>query len=254
MLAEIAPQLSLVIPAFEEARRLPACLEQVAEFCRLLTVSFEVLVVVERSNDGTLQIAEEAAAQQVNFRAIDNRVHRGKGFAVRSGMLQARGDVIFYMDVDLSVPLEEVRLFLDYFAQHPEVAVLIGNRRHARSNIVKQQSFVRRELGRTFNRVIRKLLGIRLEDTQCGFKAFRREAAREIFSRQQIDGFAFDVEVLLLAARLGYKMADLPVRWTNSIDSKVNFLRDGLQMLRDALAARSMVERAMVENPARVQV
>jgi dolichyl-phosphate beta-glucosyltransferase len=203
---------------------------------------YEVLVIVERSADGTLDIAARFAAQQAHFQAIDNAVQRGKGCAVRSGMLRARGDFIFYMDADLSVPLAAVPEFLARFESEPRADVLLGNRQHAMSRITRRQSWLRRTMGQAFNGILKASGLASLHDTQCGFKAFRRAAARDIFSRQTLDGFAFDVEVLLLAERLGYKIADLPVEWINSPESKVRIVQDSWRMLRDTLRVRQIID------------
>lgn len=233
------------MPAYNEARRLPQTLDSLREFGREFTRTFEVLIVVEHSSDDTLEIASEAARKQDNFLAIANGPQRGKGHAVRSGMLRARGEYVFYMDADLSVPLAEIGVFLAYFAEHPEVDVLLGNRQHARSRIVRHQSPLRERMGKTFNRLLQTRGLASLHDTQCGFKAFRNDAAREIFSRQKLDGFAFDVEVLLLAQRLGFHIADLPVEWRNSADSRVRLVRDSFAMLRDMLRVRRIVEASL---------
>ena len=233
------------MPAYNEARRLPQTLDTLRDFFREFTRTYEVLIVVEQSRDGTLEIASGAARQQENFLAIDNGPQRGKGHAVRCGMLRARGDHVFYMDADLSVPVEEVAVFLAHFAEHPEVDVLLGNRQHGRSRIVRRQSALREGMGKSFNRLLQAFGLASLHDTQCGFKAFRRAAAQAIFSRQTLDGFAFDVEVLLLAERLGCKIADLPVEWRNSPDSRVRLARDSFAMLRDMLRVRRLVDAAM---------
>jgi dolichyl-phosphate beta-glucosyltransferase len=148
------------------------------------------------------------------------------------------------MDADLSVPLEEVNAFLRFFEGNPKVDVLLGNRQHARARITLAQSWLRRSMGQMFNRIISMLAITPFRDTQCGFKAFRGKAARAVFERQQLDGFAFDVEALLLAQRLGFQIADLPVEWKNSPESKVRIVRDSVAMLRDSLKIRRMVERA----------
>ena len=240
MTAPETPQLSLVIPAYNEEQRLPGSLEKIAEFCKGREFPVEVVVVVEKSTDRTLELAMQAASKQANFVVIENAVQLGKGHAVRTGMLRASGASVFYMDADLSVPLDEIQGFLDYFERHPEVAVLFGNRRHPESNILRRQNRVRQGMGRIFNGILRFLAPVAIMDTQCGFKAFRREAAREIFSRQQLDGFAFDVEVLFLAEQLGFKAVDLPVRWINSPESKVRIVRDSLRMLVDILRLRRL--------------
>jgi dolichyl-phosphate beta-glucosyltransferase len=203
------------------------------------------LIVVEHSTDGTLELAREAMAEQANFHVIDNGAQRGKGYAVRSGMRQARGSIVFYMDADLSVPLEEMERFLAHFKAHPEDTVLIGSRQHAESRIERHQSLLRETMGKVFNRVLRALTLLPYRDTQCGFKGFRREAAGEIFGLQTIDGFAFDVEVILLAQGLGYRVEELPVRWLNSPESKVHIVRDSARMLLDALTVRRRVGRTL---------
>jgi len=243
-----APFLSIVIPAYHEARRLPRTLEALMRFGGEMGWPCEVIVVVEQGSDGTLEIAAAFAARQADFVVIDNAVQRGKGYAVRTGMQRARGELVFYMDADLSVPLGEVVAFVEHFRAHPEVDVLIGNRQHAASRITRAQSWLRRTMGQTFNRILQAVALAPARDTQCGFKAFRRAAAGEIFARQRLDGFAFDVEVLLLAERLGYQIADLPVEWINSPESKVSIVRDSWQMLRDALRVRRLVERTLVER------
>jgi dolichyl-phosphate beta-glucosyltransferase len=245
------PKLSIVIPAYNEAHRLAASLEKLSAFCSGIGFAHEVLVVVEKSTDGTLALAQRAVEKQSNFRIIDNRVQRGKGYAVRSGMLEARGEFVIYMDADLSVPLAAVLEFMDYFEKNPAVGALVGNRQHARSEIVVRQNFLRRTMGQCFNALLQCVAHVGLRDTQCGFKAFRRAAAREIFSRQKLDGFAFDVEVLLLAQKLGIKSIDLPVQWFNSPESKVSIVRDSLRMLSDALQVRRLVARTLLENPPR---
>ncbi len=232
------PCLSIVIPAFNEAHRLPGSLKIIADFCKPLPFSHEVLVIVEKSTDNTLQLALEAVKGNPVFEIVDNKVHRGKGYAVRTGMLRAKGEIIFYMDADLSVPLEDITVFQTYFEQHPEVDVLVGNRQHAQSRIIKSQNILRQHMGQNFNRLIQCLVPLKIKDTQCGFKAFRQPCAREIFSRQTLDGFAFDVEALLLAQLAGYNLVDLPVQWSNSTESKVHIVYDSIRMLRDAIKLR----------------
>src|SRR5205085_6349578 len=153
--------------------RLPRTLEELAKFCDGLGFPFEVVIVVERGTDETLEIAAAFAARQAHFHVIDNPVQRGKGCAVRTGMLRARGEIVFYMDADLSVPLREVTAFVDHLRAHPEIDVLIGNRQHADSRITRAQSWLRRTMGQTFNRILRAVALAPARDTQCGFKAFR---------------------------------------------------------------------------------
>ncbi len=245
MFASGQPFVSLIIPAYNEARRLVASVQALRGYLSAVDWPHEILLVVERSTDGTLKLARELTAGQPAFRVLTHDVQRGKGYAVRQGMLAARGDIVFFMDADLSTPLAEIGRFLARLAGEPGVDVLIGNRQHAQSAILRHQSLPRRKMGQTFNAILRLLAGIRLRDTQCGFKAFRRRAVDAIFPRQTLDGFAFDVEVLLLAERLGLRVEDMAVEWANAEGSKVHIVRDSYRMLRDALRVRAVVERTM---------
>jgi len=240
------PYLSLIIPAYNEAKRLPRSLHQLGQFCSTLPLCVEVLVVVEKSEDNTLQLAREAACQYPFFEIVENPHHRGKGYAVRCGMLRAQGEILLFMDADLSVPLQEVSRFLRHFEEDPDVDILLGSRKLAQSRILKRQSWLREKGGNLFNWIFRKQVGLDIRDTQCGFKAFRRQAAREIFSRQQLDGFSFDIEVLLLGEKLGYRMKEVPVEWIDSPHSHVRVLRDGLRMFRDAIIVKELVRETLL--------
>jgi dolichyl-phosphate beta-glucosyltransferase len=241
------PVLSIVIPAFNEASRLPGNVPTLVDYCTQLGDSYEVLIVVEKSTDGTFEKTTQAMRGLKGFQVIDNQVHRGKGYAVRSGMRRAQGAFLFYMDADLSTSLEAIRRFLRYFEEHPEVDVLIGSRQHPESRFPVPQGALRQKMGQTFNMFVQRLAFRGFADTQCGFKAFRRAVVHEIFARQTLDGFAFDVEVLMLAQGLGYRIAELPVEWTNEARSKVHVVRDSLRMLRDVWRVRRRVHHAVGE-------
>lgn len=241
--------VSIVIPAYNEERRLPSSLRDIRAFFGKFPLHVEVLVIVEKSTDRTLEVARQAVEGDPRFEIVDNRVHRGKGYAVKCGMLRARGNLVFFMDADLSTPLSEVMNFLVQFSSHPETHVIIGSREHAKSKIMLKQSWLRRNLGRTFNRFVQGLAMKGITDTQCGFKAFRADCCREIFSRQLTDGFAFDVEALMLAQELGYKIDVQPVHWINSPDSKVRILIDPLKMLWDLSRMRRRVRRTVRAKP-----
>jgi dolichyl-phosphate beta-glucosyltransferase len=244
---------SIVIPAYNEERRIPSSIRDIKSFFAKMQVPYEVVVVVEKSTDRTLELSQAAAAGDLHFSIVDNLVQRGKGYAVRSGMMRARGEYVFFMDADLSTPLSEVLHFLGEFQAAPETDLFIGNRADGKSQILKKQSWFRRNLGRGFNRFV-QLFGVaNIKDTQCGFKAFRLAAAHEIFRRQTLDGFAFDVEVLLLAEALGYRVGVLPVRWINSTDSKVRIFIDPLKMLWDLVRIRRIVSRTLLQKPAPVR-
>lgn len=249
MIPEKVPEYSVVIPALNEERRLPRALRELTDYGTARGTEFEVIAVVERSRDQTLQRAAEAAARRAFIRVVDNPVQRGKGYAVRTGVHRARGRIIFVMDADLSVPVDHVGFFLDRFAGEPEVDLLIGNRQHADSLIARRQSRFRESMGKAFNLLVRMFGYSRLADTQCGFKAYRREAALPIFERQMIDGFTCDLEVLLLAEAMGMRIGDMPVRWTNSPESRVRLLADSVDMFLDLLRLRRLVRRTLREKP-----
>lgn len=240
---------TLVIPAYKEEKRLPNSIRDIRSFFSGLSEFFEVLILVERCSDRTLELGREAAKGEPRIQVIDNQVHRGKGFAVRSGMLRARGEIVFFMDADLSTPLAEVLVFLAHFSQNLKTDVVIGSRAHAQSKIIKRQNYFRQSLGRIFNKFVQLLSVKGISDTQCGFKAFRLKACHEVFSRQTIDGFAFDVEVLMLAEKLGLKIDVLPVRWVNSPDSKVRILIDPIKMFWDLLRIRWIVRKTIQAKP-----
>jgi len=243
-MAEIARgDVSIVIPAYAEEHRIGRAVKELralaADFPRLR----EVLVVIEPSGDDTAGAARAAAEGDPLVRLLELPAHRGKGCAVRTGMLEAAGDIVFFMDADLSVPLVHVAPFVSHLDACPETAAAIGNRRHPGSVITRRQHALRERAGRLFNRAVRALGLSASKDTQCGFKAFRRAAAREIFGRAQIDGFAFDTEILLLAARLGYRVDELPVEWINDEETKFRPLRDGWRSFRDLLLIRRLLQK-----------
>ena len=233
--------VSIVVPAYAEEARIGAAVRGLCAYAREFPRLREVLVVVEPSGDRTGEAARQAAGGDPLVRVVENAEHRGKGFAVRQGMLAAAGEIVFFMDADLSVPLRHVAPFVAHLDAHPETAAAIGNRRHPGSLIGKRQHFLRERAGRGFNHLVRALGLSASRDTQCGFKAFRRPAAREIFSRAQIDGFAFDAEVLLIAQRFGLRVDELPVEWVNDQETKFRPVRDGWRSFCDLLRVRRLV-------------
>ncbi len=230
--------VSIVIPAYAEERRIGAAVRGVCNLAKKFHRLVDVVVVVEPSGDRTAEVARAAAVGDPSVRVIECALHRGKGSAVRTGMLEARGDIIFFMDADLSVPLSYVAPFVEHLDANPQVDVVIGDRRHAGSKITRRQHLLREKAGRGFNLVVRALGLNAGKDTQCGFKAFRHKAAREIFSRSKIDGFAFDAEVLLVAHRLGLRVDELPVEWINDEETKFRFWMDGWWSVVDLLRVR----------------
>ncbi len=248
MSKQIRPHLSLVIPAYNEAHRLPVTLQELIRHRQSWPFSFEVLVVVEPSVDGTLECAEKERLVFPELRVIANPVHRGKGYAVRTGMLAAQGEIVAFTDADLSTPLSDLDRAITLFHEQPDIDLIVGNRQHPESQILRHQSILRELMGKTFNWIVQLLSGLKIADTQCGFKGFRAEAAQEIFRHQKTDGFAFDVEVLLLARALDLQLLEMPVHWSNSPESKVHVISDSLRMLREILVMRRLVRARLAEN------
>lgn len=232
-----SPFLSIVIPAYKEASRLPGSLRKITEFFDLFPFPVEILVRVEKSPDATAELAQEAVTDVPYIRVYPHEVHRGKGYAVKQGMLDAKGRYVLFMDADLSTPLPEVYKFLAHVKSNPEVKVLIGDRHHPDSQIVREQSLKRQVMGRVFrglSTTVMTRFGLRqIYDTQCGFKLFEAGASQEIFNRVQTDGFAFDIEALLYAQALGYTVKSLPIRWIDDLRTTVHPIIDPIKMLVD---------------------
>jgi len=248
---QIRPLLSLVIPAYNEAERLPATFQRIQEHRRLWNYSYEIIIVVEPSEDGTLALAENAAKSASQLVVLTHHERRGKGFAVRSGILHAKGDFIFFTDADLSTPLEDLDASLKRLRIDRSVDMIVGNRQHPKTRILMRQNRSREWMGKIFNRIAQTTTGLNIRDTQCGFKGFRHRAAKEIFGRQRIDGFSFDVEVLLLAQAMGFSTLEVPVQWTNSPTSRVRVFHDSIGMLCELFWVRRLVKRTMHEFPYR---
>ena len=241
-----SPALSFVVPAFNEEKRLPVSLARIAEWLgsRTPPVPAEVLVVDDGSSDRTAAVAEKTASGLgLSFRVIRLPENRGKGAAVRAGVLEARGEHVLVTDADLSTPIEEVDKLLAAGAP-----VAIGSRGVDTTLVKQRQPLFRVASGKVFNLLVRVLAVSGIRDTQCGFKLFRRDAAREVFSRATVDRFAFDVEALLLARRLGYAIAEVPVLWFNSPDTRVGF-GGGLEAFAALFRIRWQVARTIRRNP-----
>lgn len=234
------PSLSLVIPCRNESARLPATLRAVSGW--LGDRDVEVVIVVEKSTDDTADLARKQAAGDPRFRAICNPVARGKGFAVKTGMLAAAGDMVFFMDADLSVPLRFIDAFLPCFQN---ADVVFGSRQHPETVIPISQPFFRVFYGRLFNLALRLCGATSFKDTQCGFKGFRRDAAQAVFSRLTLDGFGFDVEAMALAEALRLRIVERPVEWSDSPGTKVRALRDGTSAFLEAVVAARKAKKML---------
>ena len=227
------PQLSIIIPAHNEERRLPQTLEQVVAFVKKQSYESEVIVVENASRDNTLQVAQDFAARYPFIRVI-HEAQPGKGRAVQKGMLAASGQYRFFADADFSMPVEEISRFLPPALDAP---VAIASR-EAPGAVRYHEPGYRHLTGRVFNALIRLLVLHDLDDTQCGFKMFRADAAEELFPRQTLMGWSFDVELLYIARRRGYPILEMGVPWYFNPESKVNVLRDSWRMFTDLLAIR----------------
>jgi dolichyl-phosphate beta-glucosyltransferase len=230
-----APELSIVIPAFNEEARLSETLRRIAAYGRARGREAEVLVVDDGSSDRTAAIAESFRPEIPALRLLSNGINRGKGFSIRHGMLEARGRIVLFTDADLSAPIEEADKLIAALDAH-EVA--IGSRALDRSLNAVHESLFREFAGIVFNMIVRLVLRLPFVDTQCGFKAFRREPCRILFEQQRIERFGFDPELLYLARRHGLRAAEIPVRWAHSPVTKVHMLRDSIQMFLDVFTIR----------------
>jgi glycosyltransferase involved in cell wall biosynthesis len=228
--------LSIIIPSYNEEVRLPGTLQRIAEYLPTLKLRTEVLVVDDGSTDRTAAVAESFHGKLTGLRVLSNGTNRGKGYSVRHGMLEAHGDLVLFTDADLSAPIEEAEKLLRPLNSGYDVA--IGSRAMDRSLISTRQSIFRETAGIIFNKIVRMVLRLPFVDTQCGFKAFRRERCRIIFEQQRIEGFGFDPELLYLARHYGLRAIEIPVRWGHSEATKVNMLGDSLKMFADIFTIR----------------
>jgi dolichyl-phosphate beta-glucosyltransferase len=231
------PILSIIIPAYKEAHRLPQTILEIKDFFTKFPFPVEVQLRIEKSPDNTVELAYEAAGESDYIHVFGHDIQKGKGYAVRQGILESKGAILLFMDADLSTPLPEIFKFLSYFNQNPSVDVLIGDRHHPDSQITRYQDWARRLMGTTFRKLTLGCLsqfGLKgIYDTQCGFKMFSANAGKDVFSRSKTDGFAFDVEVLMYASQLGYNIISVPIYWVNDDRSTVSSIRDPSKMLVD---------------------
>jgi glycosyltransferase involved in cell wall biosynthesis len=234
-----APELSIIIPAYNEEQRLGRALHRLREYFASRAEEpgrLEILVIDDGSTDGTARVAQEWSRDWPDVRVLSNRTNRGKGYGVRRGMLEARGRLALFTDADLSSPVEESEKLLATIERGSDIA--IGSRAIDRSLIFVHQSRFRETAGILFNWLVRLLMGLPFHDTQCGFKAFLREPCRVIFEQQRVEGFGFDPEILFLARRHGLSVAEIPVRWAHDPATKLHVFRDSFRMLGDLLQVR----------------
>jgi glycosyltransferase involved in cell wall biosynthesis len=230
------PKYSIVIPAYNESTRLPATLDSVVCCIRKQGWAAEVIVVNDGSSDTTAEVVRDFARTAAEVRLIENPGNRGKGYSVRNGMLQAQGDVVLFTDSDLSAPIEEaVRLFA---AIEQGADIAIGSRWLESGRQTHKQPLYRQFFGRCFNAVTRMVMGLHFADTQCGFKAFTREAAQAVFPLQTIERWGFDPEILFIALQRGLRVVEVPVSWAHDERTRMSYLKDGMKMLEEIATIR----------------
>lgn len=230
------PRVSLIIPAFNEERRIGEGLDKILHFFRSQPYSFEIIVVDDGSRDRTAEVVRERCPSYPNVKVYRQERNAGKGWAVRRGMLAAQGQYLFFSDADLSVPIETLPKFLAELENHCDMAV--GSRQLPGARIAVPQPYYRAFLGKIYTRLANWILGLRISDVTCGFKGLRKEAARELFSRQQLGNWSFDAEILYLARHRGYRIREIPVLWRNDSATKVKLWRDVLTSFLGLLQIR----------------
>jgi len=227
---EDSPLLSVVIPAYNEEKRISTTLLKIKEYLNMQAFSWEIILVDDGGSDRTVEIAKNTL-ERGRLTIIKNHINCGKGYSVKSGILRSKGEIILFCDADLSTPIEELEkvfLFID-----KGFDIVIGSRALSESDIQVRQRWHREIMGKVFNLIVRSIIFSGFKDTQCGFKCYKRNAAFSIFSRQRIKRFAFDVENIYIARKMGFKVKEFPVRWINSPGSKVRLMRDSISMFVD---------------------
>ena len=231
------PLLSIIIPAYNEEKRIGKSLRDISAYFATRDQQYELLVVDDGSSDGTAAVVTAAAAENPHISLISSERNRGKGHALRMGVLASSGERVLVSDADLSTPIDEVET-LEAAMVAGNCDIAIGSRALALSRILKRQPWWGQGMGKIFNRIVKFIVLDGFEDTQCGFKLFNGEKAREIFSRAVTDRFAYDVEILLLGRKSGYRIIEVPIRWINAPGSKVNPVVDSPRMVLDLLIMR----------------
>jgi glycosyltransferase involved in cell wall biosynthesis len=240
----LKPFFSVIIPAFNEEKRLPNTLEQLSHFLGKQPFGSEIIVVENGSRDQTFEIAQRFADGRKNARVLHNE-QRGKGLAIQRGVMTASGEYVFMCDADLSMPVEEIGKFLPPQLEGFDIAIAS---REAPGSIRYNEPYYRHFTGRVFNTLIRLLVLPGLQDTQCGFKCIRAQVARDIFPYQTLTGWAFDVELLFIARRHGYQVVEIPIDWYFNADSKISVVRDSLRMFFDLLRIRRNARRGLYDR------
>jgi dolichyl-phosphate beta-glucosyltransferase len=244
---EDKPELSVVIPAYNEAQRIGPTLEAIASYLRVRGVDYEIIVVSDGSTDSTEDIIHNHARDNGRIRLVSYHPNRGKGCAVRTGVLEARAENVLFSDADLATPIEELETLQK--AAENGFDVVIGSRALTDSVIIGWRPWYRELSGKVFNMIIRLLAVSDIRDTQCGFKYFKDGSAAKIFSVARMNGYGFDVEALYLARKLDYRIREIGIHWDNSPTTKVSLLRHTLPMLLDVIRVRVNDWKNRYESP-----
>jgi glycosyltransferase involved in cell wall biosynthesis len=240
------PTYSIVIPAFNESQRIIETLDKILAYITEQRWDAEIIVVNDGSRDNTADIIRRYSRDYPLIRLLENPGNRGKGYSVRHGMMEAKGDVLLLSDADLSAPIYEAPKLFRAIEEGADIAV--GSRWKDRRTQTVRQPIYRQITGRIFNLLLQTILGLPIKDTQCGFKAFTRHAAESIFPPQRVERWGFDAEILFLGKKFNFKIAEVPVEWANDLRSKINPIRDGFSIVWDMVRVRSYSLRGMYDH------
>jgi len=229
-------KISLIIPVYNEEKRIKLTLGKCISYFKNKKIDYEIIIVDDGSTDKTRLIIKDFLSKNKNIKLTKQRKNKGKGYSVKEGMLLANGDYLLFSDADLSTPIEEIEKFIKVMKKGYDI--VIASRNMKDSIIPIKQPFFRKFLGQVFPLIVNLLILPGYKDTQCGFKLFKKEVAIKIFSKQKINDFGFDVEILFIAKKYGYKIKEIPVIWSNSLVSKVSPLLDSIRMFLDILKIR----------------
>lgn len=230
--------ISIIIPAYNEEFRIVKTLQRLIQYLEKKGFTYEIIVVDDGSKDNTVKVIEEGIDKAVNLKVISLGVNRGKGYAVKEGMLSASGDYVMFMDADGSTEIDEVEKLISAIKAGADVA--IGSRLVKDGGVKVSSSLIRKILRKILNIVVRLLLFSGINDTQCGFKMFTKASAKKLFQAQQLTGYGFDMEILFLARRFGYKVVEVPVNWKAVGKGKLNIFRDSFKIFADILRIRRL--------------
>jgi dolichyl-phosphate beta-glucosyltransferase len=232
--------ISIIIAAFNEEKRITPSLFKIKDYMKSQGLEYEIIVVDDGSSDRTSKVVENLIPNMPHLNVIRYDVNRGKGYALKTGVIASKGDAVLLSDADLSTPIEELSKLLPLINNN-QCEVAIGSRALVLSDIIKKQPWWRQNMGKIFNKFVKIIVLDDFEDTQCGFKLFLGNIARELFGESEIERFAYDVEILARAKKKGYRIKEFPIRWINSPESKVNPLKDSFQMVLDLIKIRARV-------------